>query len=154
MRRAVPGPPIERLRRQLRRKDGWIYDDEAFAAAVEHVRAELVDGLLATALRRLDRGRAVRGAVLRPLDPPACRRHLRRRGRRRCAPGTCCSPRAQWHEVQVLKFVHHRFVLDRPDLALHQRGQARLLGTLVEALLAWTAGPARRRPGCPAGCPT
>ena len=41
----------------------------------------------------------------------------------------------------MLKFVHHRFVLDRPDLALHQRGQARLLATLVEALLAWLTDP-------------
>jgi dGTPase len=44
---------------------------------------------------------------------------------------------AQWHEVQVLKWVHHRFVLERPDLALHQRGQAKLLTTLVEALHDW-----------------
>jgi dGTPase len=43
----------------------------------------------------------------------------------------------QWHEVQVLKFVHRRFVLRRPDLALHQRGQARLLTTLVEELESW-----------------
>ncbi|NHW87999.1 phosphodiesterase, partial [Escherichia coli] len=48
---------------------------------------------------------------------------------------------AQWHEVQVLKFVHHRFVLARPDLALHQRGQARLLDTLVEALREWLLDP-------------
>jgi dGTPase len=47
----------------------------------------------------------------------------------------------QWHEVQVLKFVHHRFVLERPDLALHQRGQARLLATLVGALHAWPLDP-------------
>jgi dGTPase len=47
----------------------------------------------------------------------------------------------QWHEVQVLKFVHHRFVLARPDLALHQRGQGRLLARLVEALYAWLADP-------------
>jgi dGTPase len=48
---------------------------------------------------------------------------------------------AQWHEVQVLKFVHHQFVLARPDLALHQRGQALLLDTLVESLLAWLMDP-------------
>ncbi|HYS36243.1 MAG TPA: phosphodiesterase, partial [Pseudonocardiaceae bacterium] len=44
----------------------------------------------------------------------------------------------QWHEVQVLKFVHRHFVLERPDLALHQRGQARLLTSLVEELEQWT----------------
>jgi len=43
----------------------------------------------------------------------------------------------QWHEVQVLKFVHRHFVLLRPDLALHQRGQARLLTALVEELEQW-----------------
>ncbi|MET0424903.1 MAG: phosphodiesterase, partial [Actinoplanes sp.] len=48
---------------------------------------------------------------------------------------------AQWHEVQILKFVQNRFVLARPDLALHQRGQARLLASLVEALLAWLMDP-------------
>jgi dGTPase len=48
---------------------------------------------------------------------------------------------AQWHEVQILKFVQNRFVLARPDLALHQRGQARLLGSLVEALVSWLTDP-------------
>jgi dGTPase len=42
-----------------------------------------------------------------------------------------------WHEVQVLKFVHSRFVLLRADLALQQRGQAQLLTSLVESLDAW-----------------
>jgi dGTPase len=37
----------------------------------------------------------------------------------------------------VLKFVHRRFVLLRPDLALHQRGQARLVTNLVEGLDQW-----------------
>jgi dGTPase len=49
--------------------------------------------------------------------------------------------RTQWHEVQILKFIHHQFVLARPDLALHQRGQARLLTTLVEALHGWLVDP-------------
>ena len=48
---------------------------------------------------------------------------------------------AQWHEVQILKFIQNKFVLARPDLALHQRGQARLLASLVEALLAWLTDP-------------
>ena len=45
-----PGYDTERLRRQIRRKDAWISDDDAFAAAVEHVRAEVVDSLLAEGL--------------------------------------------------------------------------------------------------------
>src|SRR5207237_12271 len=42
-----PGRSVELLRLRLERKDGWILDDELFAAAVENVRAELADGLLA-----------------------------------------------------------------------------------------------------------
>jgi dGTPase len=135
-----PGSSIEALRRQLHRKDSWVSDDEAFAAAVEHVRAELVDGLLAEAFDgSLDAEAQVAAfsanwtrrlvESIEVTDTPAVRS-----GHVLLAP-------AQWHEVQVLKFVQNRFVLARPDLALHQRGQARLLGSLVEALLAWLADP-------------
>jgi dGTPase len=37
----------------------------------------------------------------------------------------------------VLKFVHHRFVLQRADLASHQRGQTTVLSGLVGALADW-----------------
>lgn len=135
-----PGRSIERLRRQLHRKDSWIASDEAFAAAVEHVRQELVDGLLmvpfdgsieaeesiSTFSARWTR-RLV-GAIGVTADPPVRSGHV-------------LLATAQWHEVQVLKFVHHRFVLARPDLALHQRGQADLLATLVDALHAWVTDP-------------
>jgi dGTPase len=135
-----PGRSGERLRRDLHRKDGWISDDEAFAAAVEHVRHELVDGLLAAPFdgsieaeqsvarfsARWTR-RLIDAIEVRP-DPPV------RSGHVLLAP-------VQWHEVQVLKLIHQYFVLGRPDLALHQRGQARLLTTLVEALHAWLLEP-------------
>jgi dGTPase len=100
------------------------------------VRAELVDGLLSIpfdgsveaeqAVARFSSVWTVRltegmGVVL---DPPT------RSGHVLLAP-------QQWHEVQVLKFVHRRFVLLRPDLALHQRGQAALVTSLVEALEQW-----------------
>jgi dGTPase len=136
-----PGASIERLRRQLHRKDGWISDDEVFAAAIEHVREELVDGLLAA-----------------PFDGSIEAEHrvaaFSARWTRRLIEAIAVTPRpthrsghvllgaVAWHEVQVLKLVHHRFVLARPDLALHQRGQARLLGTLVQALLDWILDPA------------
>ncbi|SDY37446.1 dGTPase [Micromonospora pattaloongensis] len=135
-----PGRSIERLRRQLHRKDGWIADDGAFAAAVEHVRRELVDGLLGAPFDgSIEAEQYVAGfsarwtrrlvdAIEVVPDPPVRSGHVR-------------LAVAQWHEVQVLKFVHHRFVLARPDLALHQRGQAALLATLVEALLAWLLDP-------------
>ncbi|ASW57586.1 deoxyguanosinetriphosphate triphosphohydrolase family protein [Plantactinospora sp. KBS50] len=138
--RRRPGAAIERLRRQVHRKDAWISDDDAFAAAVEHVRTELVDGLLAAPFDgSLEAEQYVAGfsarwtrrlvdAVTGTADPGTRSGHVRL--------GV-----AQWHEVQVLKLVHHRFVLERPDLALHQRGQARLLATLVEALYAWLRDP-------------
>jgi dGTPase len=135
-----PGRSIEALRRHVHRKDSWISDDAAFAAAVEHVRAELVDGLLAAPFDgSIDAEESVAAFsatwtrrlvdAIEVVEQPAVRS-----GHVALAP-------AQWHEVQVLKFVHRRFVLERPDLALHQRGQARLLGTLVEALLAWLTDP-------------
>jgi dGTPase len=135
-----PGRSVERLRRQLHRKDGWISDDEAFAAAVEQVRHELVDGLLAApfdgsveAEQYVARfsarwTRRLIGAITVAPDPPVRSGHV-------------MLARPQWHEVQVLKFVHQGFVLARPDLALHQRGQASLLTTLVEALHAWLLDP-------------
>jgi dGTPase len=114
--------------------------DDAFAAAVEQVRAELVDGLLAQpfdgSLEAEAQVAAFSATWTRRLvesidvvEQPAVRS-----GHVALAP-------AQWHEVQVLKFVQNRFVLARPDLALHQRGQARLLASLVEALLAWLTDP-------------
>jgi dGTPase len=135
------GVSIERLRRRLHHRDGWIADDEAFAEAVEQVRHELVDGLLAAPFDgSVEAEQYVAGfsgrwtrrlvdAVRLVPDPPVRSGHVQLAG-------------AQWHEVQVLKLVHQQFVLDRPDLALHQRGQARLLATLVDALLAWIVEPA------------
>jgi dGTPase len=135
-----PGRSVELLRRDLHRKDGWIASDDAFADAVEHVREELVDGLLAApfdgsveaeqSVARFSARwtRRLIDAIEVREDPPVRSGHV------------LLGP-TQWHEVQVLKHVHHRFVLERPDLALHQRGQARLLGTLVEALHAWLLDP-------------
>ena len=42
-----------------------------------------------------------------------------------------------WHEVSVLKFVHQYFILDRPDLAMFQRGQEQMLEELVTAFDRW-----------------
>jgi dGTPase len=132
----APGRSLEQLRRRLHAKDAWIVDDESFLQAVARVRTELVDDLLASAfdgsieaeqaVARFSArwtARLVDGVVVTPA-PPTRSGHVTLRA-------------AQWHEVQVLKFVHRRFVLLRPDLALHQRGQASLLATLVDALDAW-----------------
>ena len=130
------GSAIESLRRHLHRKDSWIAADDAFAAAVETVRAELVDGLLAEPFD---------GSLEAEAQVAAFSAHWTRRlvesievvGQPAVRSGHVVLAPAQWHEVQILKLVQNRFVLARPDLALHQRGQARLLGSLVEALLAW-----------------
>jgi dGTPase len=131
-----PGSDLERLRRRLRDKDAWAYDDEAFAAAVTRVRDDLVDGLLAVPFDGSMAGeravaefsarwtsRLVAGITVTP-DPPVRSAHV--------ALAT-----AQWHEVAVLKFVHQRFVLRRADLASYQRGQATVLTALVQALTDW-----------------
>ncbi|MGW4488786.1 deoxyguanosinetriphosphate triphosphohydrolase family protein [Amycolatopsis sp. NPDC004368] len=131
-----PGRSLEQMRRRMHLKDSWIVDDDAFAAAVRRVQRELVDGLLengfdgsieaeqATAAFSANwTSRLVDGVFV--LSSPSTR------------SGHVSLRTAQWHEVQVLKFVHRRFVLLRPDLALHQRGQASLVTTLVDALDAW-----------------
>jgi hypothetical protein len=136
-----PGAALERLRRRLRSKDGWAYDEEAFAAAIERVRTELADGLLASSFDgSMAAERAVAefsarwtarlvGGVRVLTDPPVRSAHV--------ALAT-----QQWHEVAVLKFVHRRFVLQRADLASHQRGQATVLAGLVRC----TTGSPRTTP--------
>jgi dGTPase len=132
----VPGHSLEALRRRMHEKDSWIVNDDAFHAAVARVRAELVDELLATpfdgsveaeqAVARFSArwtARLVDGMTL--VRKPSTR------------SGHVVLGGEQWHEVQVLKFVHRRFVLLRPDLAMHQRGQARMVTSLVEALDQW-----------------
>ncbi|MER6761077.1 phosphodiesterase, partial [Amycolatopsis sp. NPDC000746] len=131
-----PGRSLERMRRRMHLKDSWIVDDDAFAAAVARVQRELVDGLLADGFDGSTEAEQATAAfsanwMARLVDgvfvlssPPTRSGHVSLRP-------------AQWHEVQVLKFVHRRFVLLRPDLALHQRGQASLVTTLVDALDAW-----------------
>ncbi|HEY3711556.1 MAG TPA: dNTP triphosphohydrolase [Amycolatopsis sp.] len=131
-----PGRSLERMRRRMHHKDAWIVDDDAFAQAVGRVRRELVDGLLAdsfdgsieaeqatAAFSAKWTSRLVDGVIV--ASSPSIR------------SGHVSLRPAQWHEVQVLKFVHRRFVLLRADLALHQRGQAALVTSLVDALDAW-----------------
>lgn len=134
--RRRPGYSLERFRRRLHAKDSWIVDDDVFTQTVARVRTELVDGLLSAVFDGSveaeqaiaafsDRWttRLVDGVAV--IEAPSTR------------SGHVVLRAEQWHEVQVLKFVHRRFVLLRPDLALHQRGQARLLLTLVDELDAW-----------------
>ncbi|MDA3647626.1 dNTP triphosphohydrolase [Saccharopolyspora indica] len=131
-----PGCSLERLRRRLHAKDGWIADDEAFVSAVKKVVANLVTKLLEVPFDRSQQAEQAVAAFsgewtqrlvegIQVVEEPPTR------------SGHVALAVEQWHEVQVLKFVHRRFVLQRPDLALHQRGQDRLVSKLVEALDNW-----------------
>lgn len=131
-----PGHSLERLRRRLRAKDAWIMDDEAFTAAVRLIRAELVDGLLAVSFDgSVEAEQRLISFTTRWTARLIDGVRLTARPHPRGAYVELAVP--QWHEVAVLKFVHQRFVLLRPDLALHQRGQARLLTTLVDVIDQW-----------------
>ncbi|WP_345637938.1 deoxyguanosinetriphosphate triphosphohydrolase family protein [Rugosimonospora acidiphila] len=137
----VPGQSLEALRRRIDAKDPWIADDDAFRAAVDHVLTDLIDGLLAVPYdgsRAAERALGsftgqwlarLQDAVTVTLDPNPRSGYV------------SLLPQA-WHEVAILKFVHQRFVLQRPDLTLYQRGQARILTRLVDGFDAWLADPA------------
>ncbi|MBK0867044.1 MULTISPECIES: deoxyguanosinetriphosphate triphosphohydrolase family protein [unclassified Saccharopolyspora] len=131
-----PGRSLELLRRRLHAKDSWIASDDAFVHAVKKVVSDLVTKLLQVPFDRSQQAEqavaAFSGEWTRRLvdgvrleETPTVR------------SGHVALATEQWHEVQVLKFVHRRFVLQRPDLALHQRGQDRLVSKLVEALDSW-----------------
>jgi dGTPase len=131
-----PGAGLERLRRRLQGRDGWIFEEETFAAAVLSVAAEFVDGVLATPSDgSMAADRAISGFVsrwiehlitsVRPDPDPHVRSGLVRMTSR------------AWHEVSVLKFVNSYFILDRPDLAMFQRGQERTIRHLVTGFDHW-----------------
>ncbi|MTD13777.1 dNTP triphosphohydrolase [Nakamurella sp. YIM 132087] len=135
-----PGYSLELLRRRMAVKDAWIFDDEAFAVAVGRVATDLVDGLLAVPFdSSLAAERAIgvftstwiahlQESVTVDENPPV-------------RAGFVLLGRQAWHEVAALKFVHQRFVLDRPDLAMFQRGQAQVLTALVADLDSWLGDP-------------
>jgi dGTPase len=136
----APGHSLEMLRRRLVARDPWIASDEHFRASVERVSTELVEGLLALPFdgsTRTERaieafvsswiGRLQRSVVVLA-EPNVRSGHL------------SLLPDA-WHDVAVLKFVHTRFVIDRPDFATYQRGQSQVLETLVTHLDAWLEDP-------------
>lgn len=136
----TPGHSLELLRRRIVSRDPWIASDETFRASVQRVATELVEGLLAVPFdgssqteRAIESfvsswiGRLQR-SVLVLADPNVRSGHV------------SLLPDA-WHDVTVLKFVHTRFVIDRPDFATYQRGQARVLDTLVTELDSWLDDP-------------
>ncbi|SNY69577.1 hypothetical protein [Paractinoplanes atraurantiacus] len=51
-----------------------------------------------------------------------------------------------WHEVQVLKWLTRKFVIDRAELALSQLGQTRVLRDTVARLVDWSEHDPSRLP--------
>ncbi|MEO6825748.1 MAG: dGTP triphosphohydrolase [Microbacteriaceae bacterium] len=136
----TPGHSLERAWRLTVQKDSWIADADEFHDAVLRVKEGLVESLLSTpfdggvdAERRvaaftqhwIDR---LKGAIAVEANPNVRSGHVR-------------LAQDAWHDVVVLKFVHTRFVLDRADLTIYQRGQARVLESLVEGFHAWLTDP-------------
>jgi len=136
----TPGHSLELAWRRTYEKDQWIADVDAFREAVARVQVGLVEGLLAipfdggvAAERRvaaftsywIDR---LKASIAVERNPNVRSGHVR-------------LTQDAWHDVVVLKFVHTRFVLDRPDLTIYQRGQARVLETLVDGFHSWMNDP-------------
>ena len=144
-----PGNALEATWRRISSKDPWIASMELFRESVKRVGADLVSGLLAMEYDGgLEADRAVNAFTRRWIDrlqssviveaePVVRSGHIRLND-------------AAWHDVVVLKFVHSRFVLERSDLAVYQRGQTRIIRSLAEGFQAWLndaddAGRAPRR---------
>jgi dGTPase len=131
-----PGMSLEALRRRVHHNDPWIADDDAFTDAVERVRTDLVEGLLTIPFDgSIGAQRALSSFIsswithlqdsVTVTDTPSVR-----------SGHVTLEPRA-WHEIAVLKFVHRRFVLERPELGLLRWGQAHVIDTIVDALDRW-----------------
>ena len=144
-----PGAGLERLRRNLQTRDSWIFDEATFSHAVATVGDEFVDGVLAAPYDgSMKADRAISGFTSRWID------HLITSVRPDPEPeirsGYVCMSRQAWHEVSVLKFVNQYFILERPDLAMFQRGQEKIIEQLVVGFDDWLsdrldAGRAPRR---------
>lgn len=143
----MPGHGLELLWRRLESRDPWIADADAFEMAVAKVTEEVVGGLLTVPFDgSLSADRALAGftdAWIRRLQASV---EVHRNPAHRS--GHVSLNRTAWHEVAVLKFVHEHFILDRPDLAVYQRGQASLLERIVDGFTAWLDDPhdVRRAP--------
>ncbi len=136
LRHAPAGSAIEVLRRRTVADDPWVAEYDAFWEAVRNVSADLVDGLLADGFDgSIADERTLEGStrawlnhlqesvVLASPDNPRT--------------GLVTLDTLAWHEVEVLKFIHRHFVLERSDIAMYQRGLGRLLTRAVKGLISW-----------------
>ena len=135
-RTAPPGSALEGLRRKLLRSDPWMADDDAFADAVDGVAEDLVDGLLASPFdgsiaseRSLSSFTNRWITHLQSSVVPAPSDVVR--------TGLVTLDQRAWHEVEILKFVHRHFILERADIVMYQRGLSRVLARAVKGLAAW-----------------
>ena len=136
----LPGHGLERTWRRVAAKDPWIADAEAFRASVQRVDHDLVEGLLSLPYDGgLDADRAVTAFTRRWIDRLQASIAVEKNPHVRS--GHVRLADEAWHDVVVLKFVHERFVLERSDLALYQRGQTRVIRSLAEGLAAWLDDP-------------
>lgn len=136
-----PGHALELTWRRLFAKDPWIADAQAFRASVQRVGHDLVEGLLAMPYDGgLEADRAVNRFTRRWIDRLQESVTVERQPTVRS--GHVRLTKEAWHDVVVLKFVHSRFVLDRSDLAVYQRGQTRIIKSLAEGFNGWLNDPA------------
>jgi dGTPase len=131
-----PGHSLEAAWRKVQAKDAWIADVDAFRNSVERVTTDLVEGLLTIPYDGgLEADRAVSAFTRRWID--RLKGSIRVEREPNIRSGHVRLSRQAWHDVVVLKFVHTRFVLDRSDLAVYQRGQSRVLEALADGFHAW-----------------
>lgn len=134
----APGYGLESLRRRLVQKDPWIANDDAFEESVGRVADEVIDGLLSVPFDgSLAADRAL--AVFMSQWIARLQRSLEVTAEPHIRSGHVHLNTAAWHDVAVLKYLHERFVLHRPDLAVYQRGQASVIERLVDSFAAWLA---------------
>ncbi len=136
----TPGHSLERAWRRTAQKDGWIADEGEFQDAVRRVQEGLVESLLSIPFDGgIDAERRVAAFTHHWID--RLKSSIAVEAKPDVRSGHVRLSRDAWHDVVVLKFVHTRFVLDRADLTIYQRGQARVLSSLVEGFHAWLADP-------------
>lgn len=135
-----PGYALEAAWRHTQAKDAWIADAERFRLSVERIKNDLVEGLLSLPYDGgLEADRAVSAFTRRWID--RLKGSIRVERTPNVRSGHVRLSSHAWHDVVVLKFVHTRFVLDRSDLAVYQRGQARVLETLADGFHLWLNDP-------------
>ncbi|MFD1377569.1 deoxyguanosinetriphosphate triphosphohydrolase family protein [Micrococcus antarcticus] len=135
-----PGHALEQTWRRALAKDPWIADAQAFRESVERVGHDLVDGLLAVPYDGgLEADRAVTAFTRRWIERLQTSVTVEQTPTVRSGHVRLGSE--AWHDVIVLKFVHSRFVLERPDLAVYQRGQTRIIRSLAEGFHNWLNDP-------------